>query len=196
MNKSVISVGAGIVTIAAAVALSGCAASSKRAKYEPVQPVTGVEGVTRVLVRSGPTYIAGQPDEAALRRFKDEGITAVVNLRTQREMDNREWVPFDEAALINELGMEYLFLPQGGGKDDPPYEPWQVDSFAEVMERHQGKVLLHCQVGWRASHLWGAYLYEYQGVPAREAWAQVKAVLPGSEPFEKLTGLTLVPVAN
>jgi len=196
MNKSVITVGAGIVTIAAAVALPGCAASSKRAAYEPVQQIPGAQGVTRVLARSGPTYIAGQPDEAALRRFKDEGITAVVNLRTQREMDNREWVPFDEAALIEELGMEYVFLPQGGGKDDPPYAPWQVDAFAQAMERHNGKVLLHCQVGWRASHMWGAYLYEYRGVPAREAWAQVQATFQSSEPFEKLTGLRMEPVTQ
>jgi hypothetical protein len=41
-------------------------------------------------------------------------VTAVVNLRTPREMGSREVAPFDDAALLAELGIEYVWIPLGG----------------------------------------------------------------------------------
>src|SRR5262249_9865311 len=67
---------------------------------------------------AGPAYVAGQPTEAALREMAAQGVKTVINLRTQREMDNRQQVPYDEAAVAKELGITYVNIPLGG-QDTP-----------------------------------------------------------------------------
>src|SRR4051794_17540482 len=54
-------------------------------------------------------FIGGQPTERAIRELHAQGVTTIVNLRTPEEMSTR--VPFDEAALVKELGMRYVYLP-------------------------------------------------------------------------------------
>ncbi len=108
-------------------------------------------------------FIGGQPTERALRELHAKGVTTVVNLRSPPEMDR---VPFDEAALVKELGMEYVYLPMRG-TPELPYSPAAVKAFAAAMTNAKGKVLLHCTIAWRASHLWAAYLTQYRNVPSR-----------------------------
>jgi uncharacterized protein (TIGR01244 family) len=118
-------------------------------------------------------FISGQPTERALRDLRAQGVTTVVNLRTPEEMSKR--VPFDEAALVKELGMEYVYLPMRGTKEFP-YSPAAVKSFAAAMSSAKGKVLLHCTIAWRASHLWAAYLIQYRGVPVATALQQARTI--------------------
>ena len=118
-------------------------------------------------------FIAGQPTEAALRQLRAEGVTTIVNLRMPEEMRR---VPFDEAALAASLGMTYVHLPVRGGSGPNAYSPETVRRFAEAMEGARGKVLLHCTVAWRASHLWAAYLIERRGVPADTALAHARRI--------------------
>lgn len=120
--------------------------------------------------------IAGQPTEAALRKLKAEGFTTVINLRSPSEMANRQSVPFDEEALVRELGMRYVYLPMRGDAAYP-YAPAAIESLARALEEAKGeKVLLHCTIAWRASHLWGAYLVEKKGMPVDEALRHARAV--------------------
>lgn len=120
--------------------------------------------------------ITGQPTEAALRRLKAEGFTTVINLRSPSEMANRQAVPFDEEALVRELGMRYVYLPMRGDSAYP-YAPPAVEALAAALEEAKGeKVLLHCTIAWRASHLWGAYLVEKKGMPVDEALRHARAV--------------------
>jgi uncharacterized protein (TIGR01244 family) len=102
------------------------------------------------------------------------GVKTVINLRTQREMDNRQQVPYDEAAVAKELGINYVHIPLGG--PDTPYTPEAVEKFAAALDKADGKVLLHCTVGWRASHMWAAYLVKHKGVPEAEAIKQAQAI--------------------
>jgi len=154
----------------------------------PVE-VTDIEGVERRVFRDGRVFIAGQPSEAAFARFQELGVTAVVNLRTQREMDNRQMVPFNEVELLAKLGIEYVHVPIGG--DDNPWTPAAVERFAQVLEKHRGPVLLHCTVAWRASYLWAAYLIRYAGLDLNAAVARGRAIGIGSEPLAELTGRPL-----
>jgi uncharacterized protein (TIGR01244 family) len=101
-------------------------------------------------------------------------------------MDDRERVPFDEAAVVDSLGMEYVHIPLGG--DDHPYTPQAVDRFAGVLKRHDGPVLVHCTVAWRASYMWSAYLVREQGFSLEEAMARGKAMAIGKLPIEGLLG--------
>lgn len=118
-------------------------------------------------------FISGQPTEQALRDLHAKGVTTVVNLRTPEEMKSR--VSFDEAALVKNLGMEYVYVPVRGNAEFP-YSPAAVKSFAAAMTGAKGKVLLHCTVAWRASHLWAAYLIQYRDVPAAKALDQARTI--------------------
>ncbi len=117
-------------------------------------------------------FIGGQPTEKGLREMKDRGVTTVVNLRTPPEMER---VGFDEAALAKELGMKYVYLPMRGN-DEFPYAPQAVKDFAAAMKAADGKVLLHCTIAWRASHLWAAYLIDERHVPIDQALTQARAI--------------------
>lgn len=116
-------------------------------------------------------FIAGQPTEKALREMKAQGVTTIVNLRSPSEMER---IGFDEAKLIADLGMKYVYLPVRGDARFP-YTPETLSKFSEAMRTAEGKVLLHCTVAWRASHLWGAYLIQ-QGVPAADALTHARAI--------------------
>lgn len=148
--------------------------------------LNGFDGEIRGLWRDGRVLIGGQPDESAFDRFQEMGVTVVVSLRSTAEMDDRERIPFDEAALVESLGMEYVHIPLGG--DDHPYTPQAVDRLSDVLERHDGPVLIHCTVAWRASHMWAAYLVREQGFSLEDAMARGEAMAIGDLPVEGLLG--------
>jgi len=118
-------------------------------------------------------FIGGQPTEKALRELKAQGVTTVVNLRSPQEMTQQ--VHFDEAALVKSLGMTYVYLPMRG-TPELPYAPQAVQDLTAAMRATNGKLLLHCTVAWRASHLWAAYLIEVRHVPVETALAQTRSI--------------------
>jgi len=99
-------------------------------------------------------FIASQPTEKALRDLEAKGVTTVVNLRMPEEVAQ---IGFDEAP-------------------ENPYGPKELDTFAATLASAQGKVLLHCTVAWRASHLWAAYLIRDRKVPVAEALSQTRMI--------------------
>jgi len=139
-------------------------------------------------------FIAGQPTEQALRDLKAKGVTTVVNLRMPQEMAQ---IGFDEAALLKELGITYVHIPLGGTAENP-YSPAALDRFATTLALARGKVLLHCTIAWRASHMWGAYLIRDRKMPVAEALSHVRGVnlrenapFGGQHPIEGFLGRTL-----
>jgi uncharacterized protein (TIGR01244 family) len=117
-------------------------------------------------------FIGGQPTEKALRDLRAKGVTTVVNLRMPEEMAQ---IGFDEAALVKELGMKYVHIPMRGSAENP-YGPKQLDTFAATMAAADGKVLLHCTIAWRASHLWAAYLIRDRKMPVETVLAQTRSI--------------------
>jgi uncharacterized protein (TIGR01244 family) len=117
-------------------------------------------------------FIGGQPTEKAIRDMKTRGVTTVVNLRSPEEMAR---VPFDEAALVKQLGMKYVYIPMRGTAE-LPYSPAALKTFAAAMTAADGKVLLHCTVAWRASHLWTAYLIQVRHMPVADALAMGRSI--------------------
>ncbi len=169
-----------------AAATSHAAAESSIADPEKLD----AEGFREVLVQVGDVYISGQPTPAGLERLQALGVTTVVNLRTAREMDSREIVPFDEAEVLATLGMNYVHIPAGGPAT--PYAPAMVEQFATALAAADGKVLLHCTVAWRASHLWTAYLTQYKGVALADAVAHSRQINLGELPLEGFLGERLL----
>lgn len=138
-------------------------------------------------------FIGGQPTEKALRDLKAKGVTTVVNLRMPAEMAR---IGFDEAALLKDLGITYVHIPLGGPEN--PYAPAALDQFSKVMASAQGKVLLHCTIAWRASHMWGAYLIRERKMPVATALEHVRGVnlrenapFGNQQPIEGFLGRTL-----
>jgi len=144
-------------------------------------------------------FIGGQPTEKALRDLKAKGVTTVINLRMPEEMKQ---IGFDEAALLKELGMNYVHIPMRGSAENP-YGPKQLDQFAAAIAAADAKVLLHCTVAWRASHIWAAYLIRDRGVPVATALAQARSInlrddapFGGQQPVEGFLGRTIPELAR
>jgi len=87
--------------------------------------VSPVDGITA----------AGQPDEAALRVFAENGYVAVVDLRTEGE-DRK----MNEPEAVEELGMAYVSMPISG--DGITFD--NARQLKEVLDGYDEPVLLHC----------------------------------------------------
>jgi uncharacterized protein (TIGR01244 family) len=148
-------------------------------------------GFADALARVGDNlFIAGQPTEAALRKLRDEGVTTVISVRTPPEHANRQAVPFDEPALAQSLGMTWINVP-ARGDSLYPYSPASVDALAKALGEAKGKVLLHCTIGYRASHLYTAYLVKHRGLSLEEATKHGRAINFGQMPLEGFLGAPL-----
>lgn len=157
----------------------------------PMPVALPADNFREVLVGVGDDlFIAGQPTEQGLKDMAAAGVRTVINLRTHREMDDRQVVPFDEAALAAELGLTYVHIPSGG--PETPYTPEMVEHFAETLAASEGKVLLHCTVAWRASHLYTAWLHRHGGLTLPEAVSHGQAINLGHLPLEEFLGERLV----
>jgi len=88
---------------------------------------------------------AGQPDEAALRVFSEQGYTTVIDLRTKGEDRG-----LDEAEVIADLGMEYVELPIAG-VDAINFD--NARALDELIKESKGPVLIHCGSGNRVGAL-------------------------------------------
>lgn len=184
-----------------AVVLLAVAASTAAFAETPIhfpQKLTRTD-FQAVIADTGPVYVAGQPTADALKELAASGVTTVINLRTQPEMDNRKQVPYDEAELLKGLGLTYVHVPLGG--PDTPYTPEAVEKVAAAINGAKGKVLLHCTVAWRASHMWAAYLVKYKGFTPEEAKRHAEAINfngypQGGTPYDGLTGVSKKPGGN
>ena len=78
---------------------------------------------------------AGQPDEAGFKVFADNGYAAVIDLRTAGEDRG-----LDEAAVVEDLGMEYVMLPIG--RSDITFE--KAAELQRLLDQYDEPVLLHC----------------------------------------------------
>ena len=204
MNCRAFGFRAAVSTVVLAIALPAAAQSIVgKGKSGPVpDPVnldpTGLFQAKFVSVGDD-MFIGGQPTEKALRDLRAKGVTTVVNLRMPQEMAQ---VGFDEEALAKELGMKYVRIPMTGNADNI-YSPKQLDTFAAAMSSADGKVLLHCTIAWRASHLWAAYLIRERNVPAATAVAQTRKInlmddmrMGGVQPLELFLGRPVPEMAH
>ena len=112
---------------------------------------TPIEGVT-----SG-----GQPTEDELHQAAELGYQTVVNLRTEAEE-----MPFDEAELVESLGMHYVSLPVAGSEG---INAENARALAEVLDRSARPILLHCGSGNRVGALFALKAYAVDGKDAATA---------------------------
>jgi uncharacterized protein (TIGR01244 family) len=138
----------------------------------PIDSIHKVEG-RKDLFRSTNFYFGGQSNLETLRWLKSEGVTTIVNLRSDKENKEFADMAFDEAAIAKELGMAYASIPLG---DKASYRPQAVDTLAIVLGNHTGKAFIHCLSGGRASYVWVAYLVRHRGYSLNDAIAIGKRI--------------------
>lgn len=149
---------------------------------EPITEGTPVEGA-KGFHRAGRLVVGGQPDRHTLDALAADGVTHIINLRSNAEMATAEarwFVPRAER-----LGMHYTHIPLGG-KDG--YEPADVEAFRDALDACDGTVLVMCASGGRARTMWTAYLIEDKGYSLDSARAIERTL--GGEPtgLEQLLG--------
>ena len=98
---------------------------------------------------------AGQPSEAALKVFAESGYVAVIDMRTDSE--NRG---FDEAGVVEELGMDYVSMPIASADDINFSNAAKLD---QLIKSYEGPVLVHCASSNRVGALLALADYESNG---------------------------------
>lgn len=88
---------------------------------------------------------AGQPNEAALEVFAEAGYATVIDLRGEGEDRG-----FDEAAVVEDLGLHYVTLPIENGDAISFENARKLDA---LLKEYPGPVLVHCGSGNRVGAL-------------------------------------------
>jgi len=131
--------------------------------------------------------IGGQPSAQALEGLKENGISTVINFRTQPEV---EGLSFDEPGLLAEEGIDYYQI--GVGRGEGAYNPAVLEAFNARMEAAgDDQILLHCGSGYRASQVYAAWLVKYRGLTPNEALDRVAPSGWWPMPMEQLLGQPL-----
>lgn len=136
-------------------------------------------GFSGMFARSGALLIAGTPAAEGLARLPELGVRSVIDLRTARELDDAE---LDEQQQLDRLGIAWVSLPAGG--EDAPYSPTHVTELDRLLSAADGPVLLHCGSGYRATHLYVAWLHRARGLPLADALAIGERLREGALPLE------------
>jgi uncharacterized protein (TIGR01244 family) len=165
-----------ILILAAMVAINAQAQVAK-----PKLKVVKRPPYTQMLFQHENIFIGPQPQYKDFATLKAAGFNKVINMRTPKEMKE---LKFYEDYLLKKAGIDYNFIPIGG--KDNPYSPEKLAEFAAALENTDGKILLHCRSGHRASQLWAAYLVKYKGKTIDEALAMVTDMGWWPMPMESL----------
>lgn len=175
-----------VVCAAAVVAMAGMGAGVAPGGDGGIREAKDVEVIYGgAWVTGDGVYVTGQPTEAALRALVADGLKMVICLRTAREMSDRKTLPFDEAALSKELGIEFVHVPLGGGTWT--YSPQALKRVEEALARAEGRALMHCTVGGRASVMWAA-LRASKGMGIEEALGEAREMALGVDQVGALLG--------
>ena len=125
----------------------------------PPRVIEDWEGVPH-LSRAWNVLFAGQPTEEGLRLLAERGVKVIVNLRPDAEMQRA--VDFDEAILVESLGMEYVHIPM----TPTTFSGDDVAQLKRVMNRpgaipaEQFRIVIHCRSSNRCGGLWAAFLHD------------------------------------
>ncbi|MFC2124225.1 hypothetical protein ACFLU5_05390, partial [Bacteroidota bacterium] len=128
-------------------------------------------------------YLAGQPTLEGLHWLKSQGVTKIINLRTETENNDYAEYAYDEETKVKDLGFEYHMIPISGLQD---YTPEKLAVFISHMN-DEDKILIHCRSAGRVTYFLMGYLIREKGYTVNEAVAIGKKV-KYSVPLEKLLG--------
>ncbi len=129
------------------------------------QAVSGVANACQILPN---VVTGGQPTAEQLKALKEAGGGIVLDLR-----DPMEPRPVDEAALVRELGMEYINIPvRAGSLEDTTLE----HILAVLRGAEDRSVFFHCGSGSRVGGALIPYFILDQGLEEQDAVDQAMRV--------------------
>ena len=117
------------------------------------------------LYQAGDVFLAGQPSQEDLDSLIKVGVTLVVNLRTEDEMNH---LNFDQTEHLKTSGVDYIHIPMGGSDG---YKDEAIEKMGKKMKSAEGKVLIHCRGAGRATYAWMAWLVNYENYSIDDAVA-------------------------
>ncbi len=126
-------------------------------------------------------YFAGQPTADDIFAFEELGVTTVVNLRTEGEMNT---LSFEEVELVEDAGMAYVHVPM---RSELPSQD-QLDRVLDIITRAtvgDGKVLVHCAGAGRVGAVWAAFRHGRHGLPVAESLAEGTQIGMGNMDMER-----------
>lgn len=126
------------------LAATACADEVQTAAKSPMKVDLGEVVETGAVQPVNGMTSSGQPSEAALEVFADNGYVAVIDLRTEGEPRGIE-----EGAVVERLGMEYVSLPIP--RNDVTFE--NAARLDELLASYDEPVLVHCGSGNRVGAL-------------------------------------------
>ena len=159
-----------VALLAGAVACSGPAgdrasrggngAAPARSDSVPEPTARDMAGMPNARMVGTDMMFGGQPAPEALATLAAQGYRTIVTTRGEGEID------WNEASLVDSLGMQFISIPMAAPIDSIP-DAW-LDRFDAVMREAERPMLLHCSSGNRVAGLWAVWLAERGGLdPAR-----------------------------
>lgn len=142
-----------------------------------VQPETC--GDIKNLHRVGNLYLAGQPTPKDFALLKDLGIQTVVNFRRDTETPD-----FNEAALLQDLGMTYVHLPWSDAED---LTDQRLGEMRRLFREAERPMLVHCGTANRVAAGWLAYRVLDEGVNLQTALFEAKTIGLRTPAYETIT---------
>ncbi|MFA5939970.1 MAG: sulfur transferase domain-containing protein [Sinimarinibacterium sp.] len=116
----------------------------------------------------------GRPRQGDLQEAKNKGVRKVINLCPLAEDPG-----YDEAAYVQQLGMDYVNIPVAGPAD---LTRANAQRLADALANGEGGVLVHCASGNRVGALFALKAHYIDGVPVEQAITDGRAHgLKGSE---------------
>lgn len=122
-------------------------------------------------------FVAGQILRRDIPQLAEAGVTMIINNRPDNEQSdqlNHE----DAAAIAEEHGIAYHYLPMENGK---PLPQTLVADFKQLIEQESGPILAHCRSGMRSSFIWALGQVAQGSVTVDEA---IKAANSAGIPLE------------
>ena len=141
-----------------------CFSKNKPDKHliDSVQTIEQFSDIYKV----GDFYLGKQPDMDIFNWIKSEGVELVINLRTEKEMENFKKSSFDEDSLLNNLGIKYISIPISYPDS---YNQDYLQRFIKAISENNGKIFIHCASGGRAKVFFMGYLIDARNYTVNEA---------------------------
>lgn len=144
------------------IALNSTSSIAQTKEFLKVEKVNNYEN----FYKSGNFYFAGQPNLETLQWLKQEGVSTIINLRSNDENKEFSKQAFSEEKVAKELGFNYVEIPMKGKE---AFNPKTLKDFTEAIESANGKILIHCKGAGRVTYVMMAYLIQTKGYTLEEA---------------------------